>query len=509
MSVYTASNKRIAKNTVLLYLRMLFNMAIALYTSRIVLNVLGVDDYGIYNVVGGIVSMMSFLNTAMTSAAQRFISYEQGGNNIEKQKRVFSTAVRTQLLLVFIIIIVAETVGLWFLNAKMNINSERMFAANIVYQCSLFSFSLAILRVPCTASIVAHEKMGVYAVVTVMDGVLKLLIAFLLLSVKGDKLITYAVLLSCISILNWIIYYVYCRKSFPECRFIKERDKDLFKSMFSFAGWSFVGNFGFAVKDYGVNIVLNLFFGTAVNAARGVALQVSNALMGVVSNFQLAMNPQITKRYASGDVDSMKYLIRKGSRFSFYLISLVAIPLLLRTDYIIGVWLVEVPKYTIEFLRLTLIMGVVNSMFGPMVTGMQATGNIKVFQIVIAVIMLLDLPVSYLLLSLGLEPYAVVYVAIITAFIGLIARLFLLDKMINIGFWNFFIHIICKNILLFSVMIIPLILINKLFPNNFICFIAVSIISLIYVALIEYVIGLEKSEKLMLISKIKSFITHE
>jgi len=508
MPTYTSSNKRIAKNTLLLYARMLFNMAIALYTSRIVLEALGVDEYGIYNVVGGIVSMMSFLNTAMTSASQRFISYEQGTNNLDKQKKVYSASVRTQILLVIIVVVICESIGLWFLNAKMNIDPYRMVAANIVYQCALITFSFAILMVPFTASIIAHEKMGVYAVVTVMDGIIKLIIAYLLLIFNGDKLILYSALLTTIAILNWLVYYLFCRKIFPECRFVKERDTTLFKKMFSFAGWSFIGNFGFAAKDYGVNIVLNLFFGTAVNAARGVALQVSNALMGVVSNFQLAMNPQITKCYATGDVEPMKSLIRRGSRFSFYLISLVAIPLLLRTEYLLGLWLVDVPKYTSEFLKLSLVMGVVNSMFGPMVTGMQATGNIKVFQIVIAAIMLCDLPLAYLLLNLGFEPYIVVYVAIGTAFVGLVARLFLLDKEIHIGFSNFFIHIICKNILLFVAMILPLFMLNKIFNETFISLIIITLISALWIALIVFVLGLEKGEKLMVISKIKHYVKH-
>ena len=293
------TNKRIAQNTLFLYFRTLVILLVSLYTSRVVLNVLGIDDYGIYNVVGGIVLMFQFLNVGMIDVSQRFLTYELGKNDGQQLQKVFSTSLIIHLIIIFFLLILAETVGLWFLNHKMNIPTSRIIAANWVFQFSILTFIIKIFSVPYNASIVAHEHMKVYAYVSILEVILQLAIVFLLKGSASDKLILYAILMSFVTLLISIMYTLYCKKYFKECKFRNDIDKQLLHKMLSFAGWSFLGNIGYSLKMQGINILINLFFGPAVNAARGVAYQVNAGIYNIVSNFQIAMKPQITKRYAT------------------------------------------------------------------------------------------------------------------------------------------------------------------------------------------------------------------
>lgn len=296
MSSLASNNKRIAKNTILLYLRMLLTIVVSLYTSRMILKILGVSDYGVYNVVGGIVAMLSFLNSALTAASQRFIAFELGRGDKEKLKTIFCTSVTIHAILALIIFIIAETVGLWFVNTHLNIEPARMIAANWVYQCSILTFMLTIISVPYNSCIVAHEHMNAFAYVSILEVILKLLIVYLLLVINSDKLITYGILVLCVAFIIRLIYGLYCKRHFEECKYRFIFDKTLFKEMFSFAGWSVVGNLGFSFKDQVANVILNIFFGTIVNAARGVALQVNGIISGFSVNFLMALTPQITKQ---------------------------------------------------------------------------------------------------------------------------------------------------------------------------------------------------------------------
>ena len=296
------NSKRIAKNTLLLYIRMLFAIIVGLYTSRVVLQTLGVDDYGIYSVVGGIVAMLAFLNSAMTAASQRFISFELGTQNYQRLKEVFSTSINIHLAIAGIILVIAETIGLWFLNTHMNIATDRMTAANWVYQCSVLTFVMTVVSVPYNACIVAHERMKAFAYISIVEVVLKLVIVYLLLILSADKLISYAILVLGVSLVVRIIYGVYCKRNFEECTYHFSFNKKLFKEMFAFASWSIIGNLGFSLKDQGSNIVLNIFCGTAINAARGVALQVNGIISNFSNNFIMALNPQIIKHYAAGNI---------------------------------------------------------------------------------------------------------------------------------------------------------------------------------------------------------------
>lgn len=488
------NNKLIAKNTIFLYLRMVFTLVVSLFTTRELLRVLGIDDFGLYNVVGGVVAMFSFLNSAMVASSQRFISFALGGKDSQKQTLVFSTSVLIHITIALVIVIFAESVGLWFLNNKLTIPDGRVEAVNWVYQASIITFCCHVLQVPFTSTVIAHERMSFYAIMSVVDSVLKLIIVYLLAISGLDRLILYSLLLMTISIFDILLYIYYTKKNFTECRFTFTLDKGLYKEMFSFAGWSFLGNFGFTAKDYGVNIILNIFCGPAVNTARGVAYQVMNAVNGFVANFQTAMNPQITKRYAVGEVESMIQLVKSGARYSFYLLSIIVIPLYIRAEYVLGLWLGEVPDLTLQFLKLTLIMAMVNSMFGPLVTAMQATGKIKLFQVVIAIIMVMDAPIAYFLMRSGYPPYTVMYVAIGSAFIGLIARSILLNRLVKINLINFITNVVFRNFFLGILMYLFSTFISNYIPDSFGGLVLFCCISIFGSGIIIYA-SLEREEK--------------
>lgn len=491
-----SDKRRVAKNTILLYVRMILVIIVGLYTSRVVLDTLGVSDYGVYNVVGGVVAMLAFFNSALTAASQRFISYELGIGDTERLKKIFCTSVFTHATLAGVVFIIAETAGLWFVNTHLNIEPDRMTAANWVYQCSIFTFVLTILSVPYNSCIVAHEHMQAFAYVSIIEVVLKLLIVYLLFIINGDRLIVYSILVFLVALFIRITYGIYCKKHFQECTYKLIIDKQLFKEMFSFAGWSVVGNLGFSFKDQVSNIILNIFFGTLVNAARGVALQVNGIISNFSNNFMMAMNPQITKLYASGDIKSSIDFVYTGSRYSFFLLLIIAVPVIINIDYLLGLWLVSVPEYTSEFLTLALIAALINSMSISLVTALQATGNIKVFQITICIVMLCELPLAYLILKLGGQPYMAMYPTIAVTFIGLFARFIILKKMVpEYDFGYFAFRIVGKNLLIGAVCLIISGYIHNLFKINFMFFVLTSVISCGITILLVYSLGMSNSER--------------
>lgn len=498
----TINNTLIAKNTVILYVRMLFTLAVSFFTTREVLRILGIEDFGLYNVIGGIIMMFGFLNNAMIASSQRFISFALGEGDIIKQKRVFSTSIIIHLIIALIILVFAETIGLWFVNNKLTVPFNRMHAVNFIYQTSIASFVCNIIQVPFSATVIAHEKMPVYAFVSIVDAALKLLIVYILVLYNNDKLILYGILLFLISVFNLLFYLLYTYISFNECRFTFQVDKSLFKEMMCFAGWSFIGNFGFAVKDYGVNILLNIFSGPAINAARGIAYQVMTAVNGFVINFQTAINPQITKRYACGQYSEMISLVKIGSKFSFFLLSLIVIPLFIRAEYVLDLWLNDVPQMTLQFLRLTLIMVLINSMFGPLVYAIQATGCIKTFQVTIAIIMLSDLPISYILLLNNFPSYYVMFVAIATAFIGLIARALLLNRLIKIDIQDFICNVVIKNLILAIIMWGGASYLSSFIPNTIVGLILFCLVSVVWSLFLICMIGLNRNERVYALSAI-------
>lgn len=505
-----SNNKRLAKNTLLLYLRMILIIIVGLYTSRIVLQTLGVDDYGIYNVVGGIVAMLAFLNTAMTAASQRFISFELGTGNLSKLKQVFSTSVNIHLAIAGIILLLAETVGLWFLNTHMNIVADRMTAANWVYQCSILTFIVTVISVPYNASIVAHERMKAFAYISMIEAVLKLAIVYFLLIIYADKLITYSILVLCVSLIIRVIYGVYCKRNFEECIYKFSFNKELFKKMFAFAGWSIIGNLGFALKDQGSNVILNIFCGTAINAARGIAFQVSGIIYNFSNNFIMALNPQITKMYASGNIEESKKLVYAGCRYSFYLLSIISIPVMINLDYLLSIWLDTVPLYTSQFLFFSLVVALINSIVTPLTTAMQATGKIKVFQIVISLIMIFELPMTYIILKLGFAPYWAMVPSVIVTIIGLFARFLLLKQLIKSYNFTYFLNHIALNC--FTIAIACFLLshyIYSFFVINFLTFIITSIIALVITTLGIYTLGITSYERNFINNKIIKFVKNK
>jgi O-antigen/teichoic acid export membrane protein len=440
------ANKRIAKNTVMLYIRMLFSMVVSLYTSRIVLNTLGVEDYGIYNVVGGIITMFSFLNGAMAAGTQRFLTFELGKNDAIQLSRVFSMSMSIHLMIALVVFVLGETLGLWFVNTQLTIPSERMAAANWVYQFSVLSAMVGIWSVPYNASIIAHERMNVYAYVSILEVILRLLIVFLLQWFGFDKLKFYAVLVFSVSLTIRFIYGRYSKLHFSETRFKFYWNKDLFNTLVSYAGWNLWGNLAVVAHDQGVNILLNIFFGPAVNAARGIAYSVKAAVYSFVQNFQVAMNPQIIKSFASGDFKNMHQLIFQGSKFSFFLLFFLSLPILLETEMIIKLWLKIVPEYAVIFTRLVVINILIESLSGPLVTAAQASGRIKLYQIVVGGLILLILPISYMFLKIGFPPEVAFCVSIFISIIALFARLIILRRLVKLKAAKFLAEVVGKSL---------------------------------------------------------------
>lgn len=492
-------NNQIAKNTLFLYFRMIIITIVGLYTSRVVLNTLGVSDYGIYNLVGGIVTMLSFLNSAMTASSQRFISYELGTNNIFRLKAVFCTSVTIHIIISLIILIIAETVGLWFINNHLNIPEDRMIAANWVYQCSLLTFVVNVLSVPYNSCIVAHEKMAAFAYISILEVFLKLFVVYVLLITSYDKLIVYSILIVCVSIFIRFCYSLYCRRHFEECKYYFTCDKQLFKEMFSFATWSLIGNMGFSFKDQLSNVILNIFYGTTLNAARGIAIQVSTIVNTFSSNLSMALKPQITKQYATGNVEESIKLVYSGSRYTFFLLSIISIPVIINVDYILYLWLGNVPEYTSYFLILSLATSLLYSLSECVTTAIQATGKVKVFQIGICVLMLSELPFGYIFLKMGYPPYFIMLPSLVTFSLAILFRFYLIKRMIpSYSYKYYFFNVLIPCILIFICDLIACYTIRNMFATNLMSLVVTTFIAIIIVSLTIFIFGLSKLERKLL-----------
>ena len=435
-----ANNKRLAKNTALLYVRMAILMLVTLYTSRVVLNALGVEDYGIYNVVAGLVSMFGVLTGSITVAISRFITFELGKKENQELNKVFSSSVNVQFVIIVVILIISETIGVWFLNSKMVIPYERLTAANYVYQATILSFAVTLFNVPYNAAIIAHEKMSAFAYISILEAVLKLLTAFVIEILNSDKLIAYGILIMLVSVILILIYTIYCKRIFQECTYHYVYDKPILIKMLSYAGWTYIGVSGAVMRDQGGIILINLFFGPLVNAARGISVQVQHAVNNFSQNFMTAINPQITKSYASGDVEHMKYLISKGTRFGYYLVLIISLPILFNTDYILHVWLKTVPDQSVWFVRLSILFVLSESISNPLVTSASASGKIRNYQLLVGGIQFMNFPLSYLFLLWGCPAESVLVVAIALSQCCLLSRLYILRGMIGLSSRHFLVH---------------------------------------------------------------------
>lgn len=507
MSNNTENNKRIAKNTLLLYIRMLLLMAVSLYTSRLVLNTLGVQDFGIYNVVGGVIMMLNFLTNSLGGASARYITYDLGKGDINIMKRTFGNILSIHLLLAFIIIVLGETIGLWFMKTQLQIPNERETAAFWVYQFSILSSIMSVISVPYNATIIAHEKMSAFAYISIADAILKLLIVYLLLIIPYDKLIIYSALFFCIQLFDRIVYNIYCRKHFKETCCRPSFDKKQFKEIFTFAAWTLNGNLAVMGLTQGINILLNIFFGPIVNAARGIAVQVQSTVQSFCINFQMALNPQITKSYAIRDFSHMHQLLKASSKISFFLILFISLPIILETPIILKWWLGMVPEYTINFLRLILCPSILYTLSNPIAVSVHATGNIKRFQLIEGSILLCIVPIAYLLLKFfNIPPDVVFIVHIIIELIALYARLHIVLPMINMKISDYTTNVIYP--VLKVALIAPIIptIINILMEKNIISFFIVCISSICSVFLTAYYLGCSPSERHFIKDKARNII---
>lgn len=491
----TNDNHRIIKNTLFLYFRMVLTLGVTLYTSRVVLNSLGVEDFGIYNVVGGVVTMMAFLSGAMSSATQRFVAFELGKNNLEQLAKVFKMSLNIHWLIVLIVILVAQTLGLWFVNTQLSIPPDRLVAANWVFQCTLFSFCCTVLGVPYNAAIIAHEKMSAFAYISIVDVLVKLTVVFLLAAYDGDKLQLYALLLAVVSLLLLVCYYAYARLQFTVTRFSWYWNADLFKTLFSYTGWNLFGNVAAVATNQGINILLNLFFGATVNAARAIAFQVNSAITGFVTSLQMSINPQIVKSYASDNHVYFHQLIMRGSKYAFFLLYALALPILLQTETVLTLWLVNPPEYTVLFCQLVLVDALITSLSGSLMASVQATGNIKRYQAAIGGILLLNLPLSYLALSNSGSAYTVFYVSIATSITALLFRFVLLKELINLNVTEFCCKVIGQALVVVLTTFLPLSLITLNTGNLVVDFILTSVLIVIFTAMAIFMLGLEKFER--------------
>lgn len=490
-----SDNKRIAKNTLALYVRTLFIMLINIYASRVILAALGVTDYGVYNVVGGFVAMFTMVSSTMSTATQRFLSFEIGKSTESNIVRLFSTSVMIHVILVMIIFVLAETIGLWFVNYKMVFPEGRLFAANCVYQLSLFTLLVRVISVPYNASLIAYEKMTTFAYVGIVEEVLKLLIIFLVSISSCDRLILYAILLMLLAVSIRLFYGFYVRRNFEYCRCNWKIDKEYRKSLLSFISFNFIGSIAGITRSQGINVLLNLFFGTVVNAARGVSAQVLAAVSTFVRNFQVAMNPQIIKLYAAGDKKNMYKLVYRGSKFSYLIMLILAIPIVAETPYILNLWLVEVPNYTIGFIRLTFAMALVDSLEPALLAAIHASGKVKLYQLVHGTMMLTTLPIAYTVLKLGYSPYAVYIVAFILSVMSHFVRLIILRRIIGFPMLDYLMNVTFKVFVVTIFAAIGTYYIMYLTTDGFLNFICIFSLSVVVTMIVSYIIGLTSREK--------------
>lgn len=499
----SSDNKRIAKNTVLLYARTFFMMLISLYTSRVVLATLGVKDYGVFNVVGGVISMFGVVSGSISNAVSRFITFGLGKGDKKELNETFCTSVNIEFMIAGVVLLLGETVGVWFLNTQLNIPEGRMFAANWVLQFSMFSCVLGLWSVPYNACIVAHEKMSAFAYISILEAVLKLLIVYLLVVSPWDKLITYSILITCVDTLIRIVYGTYCKIHFEECRYHFMWNKELLHKMGGFSGWQFLTNTAWIVNTEGINILMNIFFGVALNAARGVANQVDGAIMRFVGSFTTALNPQITKDYAKGDMQSLYSLVCNGAKYTFFLMLLFQLPAMLEANTLLHIWLKNVPDHAVTFLQLTMVGTMLNVLGNTQLTACMATGNIKRYTIVITLVGFGVFPLTWIAFALGFPPESC-YIAFIIVYLAvLFARLYIMKGLIGCPIM-LFVRKVFYRIIPVAIMaaIIPVIFVMCVKPS-FWRLIATVIISVICTAIAIYSVGVSGNERNIVVGYVK------
>ena len=507
MTQRSKNNTQIAKNTLLLYFRMLFSMAVSLYTSRVVLNALGIEDFGVYNVVGGIVTMLSFFNSSMGTSTQRFLNYEMGQNNCEGLRDVFVNAVNAHFIIGVITVIGLETIGLWFVYNKLNISIGQFNAALWVFHCSVISLFVSIISTPYNAAIIANERMSVYAYYSILEVILKLLIVYLLVVIPYNKLIVYALLILAVNFIMPALYNFYCIKHFAECRYRWNWNTNLMKKMFFFSGWMLFGCISDMLSKQGVNVLINIFFGPVFNAARAIAVQVQTAVNSFVANFMTAVRPQIIKSYSAGEYQHMYRLVFSSSKLSFYLLFVLTTPVLIYTDFILQLWLKIVPEYCVLFTRLVLLELLISSAYVPIAQINQASGKIRNYQIAISIIFLLSFVLTYFLYKLGLPVYSTFIISVALAIVGLFVRVFILKYDNNFPASTYLLKIMFPLIPVSGLSLIIPILIYKYTETTFLLFLFNSFVGLVSSIMVIWFLGLDKVEKTFITEKISCRIS--
>lgn len=506
MSDNVSNNKRIAKNTSLLFLRTLFVMFISLYTSRVILQALGVDNYGIYNVVGGVVSMFSVISSSLSTAISRFITFEIGRGDKERLKKIFATSILIQIVLAIIIFVICEIIGIWFMETHMQIPPGKIYAAHWVLHCSLLSFCISLLCVPYDACIIAHERMGAFAFISIYDTIMKLAICFLLFISPIDKLIFYAILMLLLSLSTRVIYTIYTRRHFEETHSKISFDKDIFKEMLGFSGWSFFNNTAYILNNQGINMLMNVYFGVVVNAARGIAVQVENSVLRFVNSFTTAINPQITKYYASGDMQNMHKLVCRGAKFSFFAMLLFSLPIIIEAKQILDLWLVNVPQYAVILVQLSLVMGMCDSIGNSGYTACIATGKLRNYSIIITSIGILEFPLAWIFFAYGAAPQYAYYTYIAVKIFVLIARMFLLKSMVGLKISMYIKNVFVPIIITSIIAIIPPVIIYNCMDENIIRLILIILASTLSTSISALYCGLTKNERNLILSKTKNIV---
>lgn len=492
------SQFRVLKNTVSLYFRTIILTIISLFTVRVVLNVLGESDYGVYNVVGGFVTLFSFVSGSLSISSQRYFALHLASDDWNGVSRLFSVNLIIYMIFIGVILFFSQTVGLWFVLNKLNYVSSRTFAAIIVYETSVITFLIGVLVSPFLALLIADENLSIYSLVSIVEGLLKVLVTYLLSLSSGDKLIIYACLVMLASCSVNLFYFIYVKKKYKKLKFVFCKDKTEYKMVFSYLNWNLIGSIASVCKSQGVNIIINIFFGSSINAARGIAAQVNNAIVSFSQNFMKAIDPQITKAYANKNKDKFLNLINIASKLSFSLLFVVAIPVIFNSNYILTLWLENVPQYTVLFTNLVLIDALVASLTDPILTGVQATGKVKLYQIVIGGLNLLNLPVSYIFLKVMQNPYIPFVVAIVISFAMGFGRMIIFKKVYSFELLSYITNVVLPMSIMsgFSVLFMSLLFENS---TNFAELILKVVGSILVNVFLVFVIGLNKNEKNMLL----------
>lgn len=498
------NNKRIAKNTIILYARTLFVLAVKLYTSRLILKYLGVTDYGIYNIVASFIAMFSVLNGALVTSIQRFLTYSLGERNIKKVQEVFSASLIILFFLSIIIVLIAETVGLWYVNSKLNIPSERLVAANWVYQFSIITFVMNVITVPYNSILTAYENFKAFAYFDILNVILTLVLVISLGFVSFDQLIYYGAGLLVIAIMIRFLYSFYCQKHYEASHFLIVKDKSLYKSLFSFSFYSFFGNMGSVIGEGGINIVINLFFGVALNATRGISTQVANAVGGFTRSFTTALNPQITKSYAEHDIERYTKLVFYSAKYSFLLLTVFLVPVMVNIDYLLKIWLTDIPPYSEIFVQLMLLQSLIYVLFTPITTIVNATGNIKLYQIGTFLILISNIVFIYIAYALGSAAYVGIVVQCVITFVQVLFSIFVMQKIVKIKAFPFIkdVVIVCFTVFVacWGVSLVCKHLLNSLDSHPILSL----IVSVIVTALFCFYLGVNQSVRKQLTIALKN-----